>query len=163
VKTLVVDASVGVKWQLDDEEHVDKAEAIKRAFVRRALTLMVPVIFAVEWANALNVAIARGRFPAEAWREALADLEGLQLSVENPPGLLSEAWQLARVYGRTVYDGLYLALAKLEHCEMVTGDRKLFNAVSSHLDWVCWIGDYVVEDEERNGPPEAEELPEAHG
>ena len=148
MKTLVVDASVGVKWQLDDEEHVDKAEAIKGAFVRRALTLMVPVLFAVEWANALNVAIARGRFPAEAWREALEDLDALQLSVGNPPGLLFEAWQMARLYGRTVYDGLYLALANIEHCEMVTGDRKLFNAVSSHLDWVRWIGDYVVQDTE---------------
>jgi predicted nucleic acid-binding protein len=148
VKTLVVDASVGVKWQLDDEEHVDKAEAIKRAFVQRALSLIVPVIFAVEWANALNVAIARGRFPAEAWREALEDLDALQIVVGNPPGLLLEAWQMARLYGRTVYDGLYLALAKIEHCELVTGDRKPFNAVRPHLDWVRWIGDYVVEDTE---------------
>jgi hypothetical protein len=29
VKTLVVDASVGVKWQLDDEEHVDKANVVR--------------------------------------------------------------------------------------------------------------------------------------
>ena len=34
---------------------------------------MVPVIFAVEWANALNVAIARGRFPAEAVVRSVAD------------------------------------------------------------------------------------------
>ena len=47
-----------------------------------------------------------------------------------------------------MYDGLYLALAKIEHCELVTGDRKLFNAVRPHLDWVRWIGDYVVEDTE---------------
>lgn len=148
MNTLVVDASVGVKWQLDDEEHVDKAEAIKQAFVRRVLHLMVPVIFAVEWANALNVAITRGRFPAEDWREALEDLDALHIAVENPPGLVFEAWRMARSYGRTVYDGLYLALANIEHCEMVTGDRKLFNAVSPHLDWVRWIGDYVVEDTE---------------
>jgi predicted nucleic acid-binding protein len=149
VNTLVVDASVGVKWQLDDEEHVDKAEAIKRAFVRQALTHhMVPVIFAVEWADALNVAIARGRFHAEAWREALEDLDALQITVGNPPELLFEAWQMARLYGRTVYDGLYLALANIEHCEMVTGDRRLFNAVSPHLNWVRWIGDYVMEDTE---------------
>ena len=90
MKTLVVDASVGVKWQLDDEEHVDKAEAIKGAFVRRALTLMVPVIFAVEWANALNVAIVRGRFPAEAWQEALEDLDALQLSVGTHQGYCSK-------------------------------------------------------------------------
>src|SRR5262245_33569009 len=115
-----MDASVGVKWQLDDEEHVDKAEAIKQAFVRQVLTLIVPVIFVVEWANALNVAIARGRFPAEAWREALEDLDAMQLPVRHPPGLVFEAWQMARSYGRTVYDGLYIALDKMERCELVT-------------------------------------------
>jgi predicted nucleic acid-binding protein len=108
------------------------------------------VIFVVEWANAINVAIARGRFPAEAWREALEDLDAMQLSVRHPPGLVLEAWQMARSYGRTVYDGLYIALAKMEQCELVTGDRRLFNAVHSHLDWVYWIGDYVVEDEARS-------------
>jgi predicted nucleic acid-binding protein len=153
VKTLVVDASVAVKWQLDDEEHVDRADAIRQAFVRQAVTLIVPVIFTVEWANAINVAIARGRFPAEEWREALEDLEALQLSVRNPPGLLFEAWQMARLYSRTVYDGLYLALAKIEQCEIVTGDRRLFNAVHLHLSWVCWIGDYAIEDEARQGEP----------
>jgi predicted nucleic acid-binding protein len=148
VKILVVDASVGVKWQLDDEEHVDRADAIRDAFVQRAVALIVPVIFAVEWANAINVAIARGRFPAEEWRAALEDLEALQIPVRHPPGLLLEAWQMARLYGRTVYDGLYLALAKVEGCEMVTGDRRLFQAVHPHLGWVCWIGDYAIENEE---------------
>jgi predicted nucleic acid-binding protein len=152
VKTLVVDASVGVKWQLDDEEHVDKAETIKQAFVRQVLTLVVPVIFVVEWANALNVAIARGRFPAEAWREALEDVDAMQIPVRHPQGLVLEAWQMARSYGRTVYDGLYMALAKMERCVLVTGDRQLFNAVHPHLDWVYWIGDYVVEDEARSAP-----------
>lgn len=32
---------------------------------------------------------------------------------------------------------------------MVTGDKKRFNAVNPHIGWVRWIGDYVVEDEER--------------
>lgn len=36
---------------------------------------------------------------------------------------------------------------------MVTGDRKLFNAVSPHIGWVHWIGDYVVEDRVREGEP----------
>ena len=144
---LVVDASVAVKWQLDVEEYVDKADTIRQAFVRQVVALMVPVIFSVEWANAINVAIVRGRFPAEEWQDALRDLDALRLPIRNPPGLLFEAWQLARLYGRTVYDGLYLALAKVEQCELVTGDRRLFHAVHHHLSWVCWIGDDVIDEE----------------
>jgi len=146
VKTLVVDASVAVKWQLRDEEHVDKADAIKRAFLFRTVGLIVPVIFTVEWANAINVAILRRRFPEAEWQAALQDLEALRIPVENPPGLLFEAWKMARAHGRAVYDGVYVALAKLEACEFVTGDRKLFNAVNFQLPWVHWIGDFTVEE-----------------
>jgi hypothetical protein len=62
---------------------------------------------------------------------------------------------MARLYSCTVYDGLYLALVQVEQCEMVTGDRRLFNAVHSHLSWVGWIGDYVIaeEDEARETRP----------
>jgi predicted nucleic acid-binding protein len=44
----VVDASVAVTWQLRDEEHVDKADAIKQAFLLRPVGLIVPVIVPVE-------------------------------------------------------------------------------------------------------------------
>jgi predicted nucleic acid-binding protein len=82
----------------------------------------------------------RSRFPEAEWQAALQDLEALQIPVENPHGLLFEAWQIARSYGRSVYDGLYVALAKIEGCDLVTGDRKLFNAVELSaavgvLDW----------------------------
>ncbi|HKA56489.1 MAG TPA: type II toxin-antitoxin system VapC family toxin [Candidatus Binatia bacterium] len=100
MKTVVVDASVGVKWQLADEEHVDKAIAIRQAFLRRALAIIVPVIFAVEWANAINVAILRGRFPENEWRDALRDLESLRIPAKNPLGIVFEAWQISRSYGR---------------------------------------------------------------
>ena len=142
----MVDASVAVKWQLRDEEHVDKADAIKQAFLLRTVELIVPVIFAVEWANAVNVAILRGRFPENEWQEALRDLESLRIPVQNPPEIVFEAWRIARSYRRSVYDGLYVALAKIEACELVTGDRKLFNAVNSRLQWVRWIGDFAVEE-----------------
>lgn len=52
-----------------------------------------------------------------------------------------------------MYDGLYLALAKGEGCEMVTGDKKLFNAVSPHIGRVRWVGDYGVEEETGEGEP----------
>ena len=141
----MVDASVAVKWQLRDEEHVDKADVIKQAFLFRTVGLTVPVIFTVEWANVINVAVLRRRFPEAEWQAALQDLEALRIPVENPPGLLFEAWQMARAHGRAVYDGVYVALAKIEDCELVTGDRKLFNAVHSQLPWVRWIGDFTVE------------------
>ena len=40
MRTLVVDASVAVKWQLRDEEHVDIADAIKEAFLRHTVNYL---------------------------------------------------------------------------------------------------------------------------
>jgi len=40
---------------------------------------------------------------------------------------------------------------------------QLDDAVSPHLDWVRWIGDYVVEGEERDGTPEAKDSPNDAG
>lgn len=125
MKKVVIDASVAVKWQLDDEEHVDKADVIKKEFNEGRLLLIVPVIFPVEWANAINIAILHGRFPEEEWEDALKDFEARDITVLNLPGLLYSAWVLARKYKQSLYDCLYLSLAQHEGCQMVTGDLKL--------------------------------------
>jgi len=40
------------------------------------------------------------------------------------------------------YDAAYLALAERLNTQLITGDRRLYNAVSPQLSWVVWIGDY---------------------
>ena len=36
----------------------------------------------------------------------------------------------------------YLALAQRKSARLVTGDRRLYNAVKDKLPWVLWIEDY---------------------
>ncbi len=42
----------------------------------------------------------------------------------------------------TIYDALYLALARDHGCEFWTADERLYNAVRDRLPWVHWIGVY---------------------
>ena len=55
-------------------------------------------------------------------------------------------WQqvlpLALRFDRSAYDAAYLALAETSEQPLITGDRRLYNAVHEHLDWVQWMGDY---------------------
>ena len=37
---------------------------------------------------------------------------------------------------------VYLALAEIAEQPLITADRRLYNAVHEHLDWVQWVGDY---------------------
>jgi predicted nucleic acid-binding protein len=56
--------------------------------------------------------------------------------------LLPQAYRIAVETGRTVYDCLYLALAQVHGCTMVTADERFYNALSHtpHSNSVVWIG-----------------------
>ncbi|MEK6657041.1 MAG: type II toxin-antitoxin system VapC family toxin [Nitrospirota bacterium] len=144
MKRIVIDASVATKWHLDDEEFIDEAIAIKDAFLENKIELIAPFILPVEWANAINIAIKRQRFPEEEWKDALGEIEDMQISVINRHGLLFSAWATARRFDKSIYDGMYIALAEAENCDLITGDRRLFNSVRGHLSCVKWVGDFMI-------------------
>lgn len=144
MKRIVIDANVVVKWFLDDEEYVDNAVAIKDAFLEDKIDLIAPIILPVEWANAMNVSIKRKRFPDKEWEGALEDFEEFSIPIVNSNGLLKLAWSYSRSFDKAVYDGIYMALASIEGCELVTGDKPLFNSVQDRIPWVRWIGDFAI-------------------
>lgn len=45
-----------------------------------------------------------------------------------------------------VYDAAYVVLVQMVGVWLHMGDRKLYNALSSALPWVKWIGDYRLTD-----------------
>jgi predicted nucleic acid-binding protein len=52
---------------------------------------------------------------------------------------VNSAQQIAIQYGRSIYDSVYVALAREARSEVVTADEKLANAVAAHLP-VKWLG-----------------------
>ena len=136
---LVVDASVGVKWDVP-EEHSEKA----RLLLHPETHLHVPTIFFSEVTQAIwKKSYQRGQMdPAEA-REVLSKL--LNAPVEPHPvnALLDSALKLAMDTGRTVYDCVYLVLAQALDCPLVTADLKFHNALRStpFASSLIWVGD----------------------
>jgi len=66
---IVPDASVALKWRLDDEEYVDQARTMLLDFSRGRIELVGPDLFFVEISNGMKVAVRMGRIDDGSARE----------------------------------------------------------------------------------------------
>ena len=103
---VVVDASVAVKWYLN-EEHGDKALRL----LSSDFELIVPHLFFAEVGNVLWKQRRRGEIEDDLIADILAALDKVPCEVRADRLLLPMAMKLATGLDRTVYDSLYLAAA----------------------------------------------------
>ena len=135
---MIVDANVVLRAFFPDEEQA-AAQALVRDHVAGRLRLAAPNLLLYEVTNAIVQAVRRGRVSAEDGEAILTSIEGLSIELAAVP------WQpmleLARRFERSAYDAAYLALAEARGEPLVTGDLRLYRAVSEQLDWVRWVGE----------------------
>lgn len=141
-KRVVIDASVALKWRLRDEEATSQADALLDDFLAGKLELITPTLFDYEITNALKVAVIMGRLSESKAIVAIADYQQFNIERSVFREIQIMAFQLAYQYQRSVYDGAYLALAKVSQLWFYTGDKRLFDSIKETLRWVKWIGDY---------------------
>ncbi|MCY3802618.1 MAG: type II toxin-antitoxin system VapC family toxin [Chloroflexi bacterium] len=121
---LVVDASIVVAWLFDDEDEPRADRVLEQLAEDGAL---VPQLWHLETRNALLTAERRRRLSPEEVRERLDALKGLPIATDGEPDLQS-AFDLARAHGLSLYDALYLELAKRKRAELATLDGSLGRA-----------------------------------
>jgi predicted nucleic acid-binding protein len=138
----VIDASVALKWQFEDEEASNAAIIFLEDFINGRIDLISPTLFPYEILNAINVAINRKRIKEEAGYKAINYIKSLGIELRNLDDLMGTVFNRARQYGLSPYDCAYIVLAEREKCEFFTGDKKLFNSMKNRLAWIKWIGDY---------------------
>lgn len=138
---VVVDASVVLKWQLEDEEAVAQAIALRNDFlIRGRIDLAAPSLLVYEITNGMLTATRQGRLSRDQAEEGLANLlaAGVRLMAPDPPRILS----LSLLWKISAYDGTYLAIAEKLDSEVWTGDRAFYTACRRKSSRVRWIGDY---------------------
>jgi predicted nucleic acid-binding protein len=133
---VVVDASVAVKWYLE-EDHAAPA----RRLLDGTYELIVPDLFFMEIGNVLWKRWRRGELDDDVIAETLAALDRVPCETRSARPLLSGAMALATSLRRTVYDSLYLALAIDTGARLVTADRRFHASVAAsplagHILWV---------------------------
>jgi len=141
VTTVVVDASVAVKWclPLRREELVAEAEELLASSRRDEVRFLVPDLFWVELANALWKAVRRAEMSSDNAASAMSFMRDLGIATLPSLDLVPQALDLAISHSRTVYDSLYVALAIQSDSELITADERLANALAARLP-VKWLG-----------------------
>jgi predicted nucleic acid-binding protein len=137
----VIDASVAAKWFLppSGEPLADEAFRLLNGYAQGRVRLAVPDLFWAECANILWKAVRQGRWTRSAAEEAILALQNRSLPTTSSLELLADAFSIAETFDRTVYDGLYVALAVRLKAELVTADERLANALAAHMP-VKWLG-----------------------
>jgi predicted nucleic acid-binding protein len=140
--TVVVDASVAVKWHLEDEDDAEIAAALLDRFTRGEIILIAPDHIRYEVPSAITLATVRAqpRLTRDQGQAAIQRFLAMGLVTVGDDALILAAFPLVHQHKIAFYDAQYLALAERVGCPLVTADRKLYLRIG-HLAAVKWIGD----------------------
>jgi predicted nucleic acid-binding protein len=142
VSRFVVDASVAIKWYLPEPNSADADRLLSGGF-----QLLAPDLLFAEVGNILWKRVMRSEITVQKAQIILHALESLPLNLQPASVLAENAMTVACGLKRSFYDSLYLALALMEDCRMVTADGKLFDAVKDAAPikkHILWIEDVPV-------------------
>jgi predicted nucleic acid-binding protein len=118
--TLVIDASVAIKWVLP-EVGSERAAALRE----RPDQLIAPTLIAAEIGSAMRRRAAAKELTAREALHATDIATGLINRMVPIPELTGRALELAIELGHPIYDCFYLALAEREGAPFISADKKL--------------------------------------
>ncbi len=140
MSTLVIDASVAIKWFLPESHSINAIRLLDAGHELAAPDLIFPECGNVLWKKWLRQELEADVIPA-----LLCDLKRMNVTIVPTFTLIDEASRIAVTWRRSFYDSVYLALAVACNGRLVTADEKLCNALrnTSITGQVVFIGDIV--------------------
>ena len=118
MNTLVIDASIAVKWVV--EEH-GTPEALA---LRQKAKLIAPELLVAECANILWKKVKREELLKQEALLAARLLQGAEIELLPTRSLFEAATRMSIEIDHPAYDCLYLALAIEKECPFVTADER---------------------------------------
>ena len=122
---VVVDASVAVKWVIE-EPGTEAALALRNEGVLHAPDFMLVEVANVFWSKVRRRLLTRAQ--ADGGYEAIASVPFLRTPLAE---LVLPARSTAFALDVTVYDAVYVALAQRWNCPLATADGKLAQAMEA--------------------------------
>jgi predicted nucleic acid-binding protein len=129
---VVVDASIAAQWFANEPGSIVAARLLEED--RR---LFAPDFMPIEAASAWWRKVCLGDMRAADLDQAIVGLLGLDIEFASAASLLARAARLAGEVRQSVYDCLYLALARERDCHLATDDGVL-RRTARRLDIAVW-------------------------
>ena len=122
--SLVIDSSITLAWFFEDER-TERADVVMRLVAKAGA--VVPSLWRLEIANALQSAVRRKRIDVEYRDASIADLRTFPIAVDSETD--RHAWgttlSLAERCRLTLYDAAYLELAQRLRLPLASLDQEL--------------------------------------
>jgi predicted nucleic acid-binding protein len=140
---VAIDASVAVKLFVE-EEYSNQARDLLKSSWQAGTPVIAPPHFRSEVTNAIYQRLRRSDLTEDEAAEAIRLFLRTEITVFGPLDLYRRAFDFARANDVTsIYDSLYIVLARVLNTELWTADQRLVSRVREATSAVRWIGDYI--------------------
>lgn len=142
----VVDSSVISKFFLVDEELVEQAHSVLRAYAAGDIDLVAPFAVMYEVPASIRKAVLRNRI---SWRQAhtlIDNFVALPLPLITPEPatsrqIVARAFGISEQLDRSFYDAVFVAFAEMLGLPFLTADKPLATSASTAIEAV-FLGDF---------------------
>ena len=130
VKNIVIDASVIVKWFIDEKDS-DKAEKIKEQFINEEINLIIPSLLYYEVLNALKYSKLFKLDELNLVGESIENYGFNAVVIKNE--IREKMVEIAINNDISIYDASYIALAEKFNTQLITADEKISKKLPKSL------------------------------
>lgn len=145
MKTIVVDTSVVLAFYLPAEPLKAAALGLLAEFAAGKIRFATPTLTMYEILNVLSRCTRGLKAGQTLSREQAAAVHsaviGLTIEEHAADQLADRILDLATEHGRSAYDAAYVALAEHLGTDMITADKRLYNALADTHSRVRFLGD----------------------
>lgn len=141
---LIFDANVVIKAYIP-EILSDRAEELFNRIEDGKIILIAPDLIYPEMGNILWKKYKLRELTLLEIKRISDAILSLPLQIESSRKIIQLAIDLGIIYNVTVYDALYISLAKIYKTRLVTADKKLINSLmrTPLKDCINWLGDNI--------------------
>ena len=140
---LVIDASVLIKFYVP-EILSDKAEELLNRVAQGDVMLLAPDLIYPEVGNILWKKQRMKELTRPEVEEITDAIVSLPLKIEASKQLFPLAIDIGIAYKITVYNAIYISMARVYEIKMMTADRKLADVMAKTdlKEYVAWLGSH---------------------